>query len=179
MITTFENKCVFKNYVVVLRPIFDTTYKEEIQVKIYMRAIHHELVLFQQSRIFFCYVPQNDIDKDILGWNLSNKKSMLCDVLNKYEFLFNGTLGTQKTRPVYIELHPGAKPYHAKPYPVPRAHGAVSLKDVEQLCQLEVLKNVNRSKWVAPTLFQRKKTEQYDLCSILGNLIKEYVENPF
>ena len=33
MITTFENRCVLKFYVIVLIPIFDTTYKGEIQVK--------------------------------------------------------------------------------------------------------------------------------------------------
>ena len=27
MITTFENRCVIKNYLIVLRPFFDTTYK--------------------------------------------------------------------------------------------------------------------------------------------------------
>ena len=44
---------------------------------------------------------------------------MLCDVLNKYELLFGGTLGTWKTKPVDIELQLGEKYYHAKPYPVP------------------------------------------------------------
>ena len=53
MITTFENRCVLKIYVIVLRPIFNTNYKEEIQVEIYMKALHHELVLFQQSRNCF------------------------------------------------------------------------------------------------------------------------------
>ena len=33
-----------------------------------------------------------------------NKHSMLRDVLKKYEFLFNGTIGTWKTKPVDIEL---------------------------------------------------------------------------
>ena len=42
----------------------------------------------------------------------SDKQGMLYDVLNKYEFLFSGTLGTCKTKPVDIKIHPGAKPYH-------------------------------------------------------------------
>ena len=40
---------------------------------------------------------------------------MLHDVLTKYEFLFDGNLGTWKTMPVDIELNPGEKPYHVKP----------------------------------------------------------------
>ena len=71
MITTYEHKCVLKIYIIVLRPIFDTTYKGEIQVKIYMWALHHELFLFQQSRNCFCYEPDNEIEEDILGWNPS------------------------------------------------------------------------------------------------------------
>ena len=46
-------------------------------------------------------------------------KIKLYDVLAKYEFLFGGTLGTCKMKHVYIELHPGGKPYHSRPYPVP------------------------------------------------------------
>ena len=58
---------------------------------------------------------------------------MLCDVINKYELLFNGTIGIWKTRPVDIELQLGEKPYNAKPYPVTRAHKSVFRKEVERL----------------------------------------------
>ena len=65
-----------------------------------------------------------------------NEQSMLHDVLNKYEFLSNGTLGTWKTKHVNKELQPGAKYYHDRPYLVPWAHGAVFCKEGERLCQL-------------------------------------------
>ena len=71
MITTFENICVLKFYVIVLIPIFNTAQKGKKQVKIYMWYLHHELVLLQQSRNCFCYVPDNDIEGDILGWTTS------------------------------------------------------------------------------------------------------------
>ena len=78
MITTFENINVLKIYVIVLRPIFNTTYKGEIQVEMYTRDLHHELVLFQKSRNCFRYLPENEIEEDILGWNMSNDIYMLC-----------------------------------------------------------------------------------------------------
>ena len=56
---------------------------------------------------------------------------MLHDILNKYEFLFDGTLGTWKTKPADVKLQPVEKSYHAKPYPFPRAHKAVFCKEVE------------------------------------------------
>ena len=67
MITTFEKICVLKNYVIVLRKIFDKTYKGKKQAKIYMWDLHHKLFLFQQSRNCFSYLPENGIKWDILN----------------------------------------------------------------------------------------------------------------
>ena len=53
-----------------MRPIFDTTYKEKKKVKKYIWDLYHELFLFLQSRNLFCYVPDNEIERDILIWNL-------------------------------------------------------------------------------------------------------------
>ena len=68
---TFKNRCVLKNYVIVLRSIFNTTYKEKKQVEIYMWALYQELVLFLQRRNCFQYVPDNAIEGDILFWTTS------------------------------------------------------------------------------------------------------------
>ena len=48
--------------------------------------------------------------------------SALHNLITKHEFLFDGTLGTWKTKAVDIELQLDSKPYHAKPYLVPRPH---------------------------------------------------------
>ena len=66
-------RCVLHFYIIVLRPIFDTIYKGGKRVKIYMWALHHELVLFQQSRNCFCYVPENNIEGGILVWTTSKR----------------------------------------------------------------------------------------------------------
>ena len=55
----------------VLRNIFNTTYKGEILVEIYTRALHLKLVIFQQSRNFFRYFPENEMEVKILVWNPS------------------------------------------------------------------------------------------------------------
>ena len=65
---------------------------------------------------------------------------MLYDVLTICKFLFDGTLGTWKTKPVDIELQPGANTYHDKPYPVPQAHKVILRKYVEHLCQIWAFK---------------------------------------
>ena len=88
--------------------------------------------------------PLEDIEHEpsILCCNylflFNDKQSMLYDILTKYEFLFDRTQGTWKTKPVDIEPQPGAKPYHVKSYPVPRAHKTVFCKEIESFCQIEV-----------------------------------------
>jgi hypothetical protein len=46
-------------------------------------------------------------------------KNKLYELLSKYNSLFDGTLGVWQSEPIHLELKPDAKPYHAKPYPVP------------------------------------------------------------
>jgi hypothetical protein len=48
------------------------------------------------------------------------EQEQLLKLLQKFEDLFEGTLGTWKTDPVDLELNnPKVKPFHAEPYPVP------------------------------------------------------------
>ena len=68
MITTFKNICVLKSYVILLRTILNTTHQGRKQVKIYMWALHHKLVLFQKGRNCFCYAPEKEIKGGSMGW---------------------------------------------------------------------------------------------------------------
>ena len=90
---------------------------------------------------------------------------MLRDVLKIYELLFDGTLGTWKTKPVDMNLQLEEKPFHDKLYPVPRAHEAVFRKEVERLCQIGVSKKVNISEWGSPTFIQPKNNGTVQLLS--------------
>ena len=51
-----------------------------------------------------------------------DEKSQLHALLSKYEHPFNGTLGTWNNKPYNIKLKEGAKPYHSRPFPVPKIH---------------------------------------------------------
>jgi hypothetical protein len=53
--------------------------------------------------------------------------------------------------PQDIELKEDTKPYHAKAFPIPKIHLETLKAEVERLCQLGILKKVNRSEWAAPT----------------------------
>ena len=75
----------------------------------------------------------------------------LLKLLQKYETMFDGTLGTYKGSVYKIELKDDIKPYHAKPFPIPKVHEATLKKEVERLIKIGVLKRINQSEWAAPT----------------------------
>ncbi len=52
----------------------------------------------------------------------TQQKADLKQVMSKFSKLFDGTLGVYPHKKFYIELEPGAKPRHARPYPVPVIH---------------------------------------------------------
>ena len=79
-------------------------------------------------------------------------------LLKTYEHLFDGTLGDFNTTPVSIELLPDAKPYHARPYPVPVIHRETVHKEVQRLCDIGVLEKCNDSAHAAPTFIIAKKS---------------------
>jgi hypothetical protein len=50
-----------------------------------------------------------------------DEKQVLGETLNKFPTLFGGGLGMLNIKPVKLELIDGAKPYHARPFPVPQS----------------------------------------------------------
>jgi hypothetical protein len=87
----------------------------------------------------------------------STQKKDLFTLLNKYSTLFDGTLGKWKGEPYNIEIKPDATPYHARPFPIPKFHENTLKLEIQRLCDLGVLKKVNRSEWAAPTFIIPKK----------------------
>ena len=113
----------------------------------------------RMTRIQDAVYEKADLRKVVTDNKNLNKKQQkdLLALLKKYEFLFDGTLGTWEMSPVNVETKPGATPHHARTSPVPHVHEAVFRKEVERLCKLGVLCKVNQSEWGAPTFIQPKK----------------------
>ena len=81
----------------------------------------------------------------------SQEQGQLLALLQKYEDLFDGSLGTWKTDPIDIELKdPNVKPYHARPYPVPHSQEKKLKAEIERLCEYGVLRKTNSSEWACP-----------------------------
>ena len=81
----------------------------------------------------------------------SNEQKQLLRLLQKYEDLFDGSLGTWNTDPIQLELkEPNVKPYHAKPYPVPHSQEKRLKDEIKRLCEYGVLRKINQSEWACP-----------------------------
>jgi hypothetical protein len=77
--------------------------------------------------------------------------NLLLALLFKFKELFDGMLSDWKLPPVSFELKEGAKPYHGRPYPIPKIHKATLMKEVDCLVLIGVLKWQPSSKWASPS----------------------------
>ena len=100
------------------------------------------------------------------------EQNMLLNVLKKHESLFDGTLGKWAGKPYKIALKENQKPYHAKPFLVPKAYEDVLKAEVEQLCSIGVLKWVNCSEWASPSFIVPKKDDTVRFINDFGNSIR-------
>ena len=108
-----------------------------------------------------------------------DEKSQLHALLSKYEHLFNGTLGTWNNKPYNIKLKEGAKQYHSRPFPVPKIHECTLKVKLDRFFKLGVLKQINDSKWAAPTFIISKKDATVRFISDFRELNKCIKCKPF
>jgi len=109
----------------------------------------------------------------------SEEQQMLHELLNKFTDLFDGTLGQWTDTAYNIELCPDAQPYHAKAYPIPRVHLETLKTEVDRLCEIGVLKQVNHSEWAAPTFIIPKKDGSVRFISDFQELNKRIRRKPY
>ena len=69
-----------------------------------------------------------------------DEQKKLRKLLEEYVELFDGSLGQWKDTYYDIELQPGAQPYHARAFPIPRIHEKALRLEVERLIKEGVLK---------------------------------------
>src|SRR5210317_2534873 len=97
------------------------------------------------------YSPANIMEEvDKCNKINSSEREEVLSLLNKYQNLFDGSLGEWQTQPIKIELKLEAKPYNARPYPVPQSQEQKLKNEVERLCKWGILKKCNNSEWAAP-----------------------------
>ena len=91
----------------------------------------------------------------------TEQREALFNVLEKYEDLFQGTLGEWPGEEVSVELAPDATPYHCgQPIRIPHIHMETLKKEVDRLVEigvLEVVDGANCGPWCSPSFIIPKK----------------------
>jgi hypothetical protein len=102
------------------------------------------------------------------------EQQRLLALLQKFEHLFDGTVGTWHTESDEIELkEPDVKPYHARLYPVPHSQTIKLKEEVARLCELEILRKINRCKWACPMFTINKPDRSLGSLADLRELNKQ------
>ncbi len=96
----------------------------------------------------------------------------------KFEQLFDGTLGKWTLPPVSIQLKKGAKPFHGRPYPIPKVHKATLMKEIDRLVSIGVMKWQPYSQWASPSFIIPKKDLTVRTISDFRELNKRIVRKP-
>ena len=79
-------------------------------------------------------------------------------VLSAYSDMYEGTIGTLNIPPVHFELKPDAKPYHACPFPIPKAYKNLTKEECGRFEKDTIWHHTLDSEWAAPTFIVPKKT---------------------
>ena len=111
--------------------------------------------------------------------NIEERK-ILINILSKSEDLFRDPLGVCNTNQVYLELRENTKPVLLRPYPIPRLHKAMFIKEVEILVILGVLEEANECEWGAPLFaYTKAKTNCVRFLSDFRNLNRQLKRKPY
>ena len=111
---------------------------------------------------------------------IPNEQEKLLNILRKFESLFNGTLGTWKNAPLYLELTDEITLVCSRPYTEPRLHEAMFRKEFKRLVNLVVLKEEEDSEWGAPSFAKPKpKTNHVRFLSDFWNLNRQLKRQPY
>ena len=104
----------------------------------------------------------------------------LLKLLQKFEDLFDGTLGSWNSDPIDLELQdPNCKPYHARPYPVPHSQEQKLRDEVSRLEKYGVLRKINRSEWASPMFTIPKPDGSLRSLADLRELNKRIKRKPY
>jgi hypothetical protein len=108
-----------------------------------------------------------------------DEKQILSKTLKKFPTLFGGGLGMLNIKPVRLELIGGAKPYHARPFPVPQSLEATTKTEMKRLTDIDVFNRSSDSEWEAPTFIQAKKTGDVRILTDFRRLKAQIKRKPF
>ena len=88
----------------------------------------------------------------------SEQQGQLTSILEAYPDMYEGAIGTLNIPPVNFELKPNAIPYHARPFPIPKAYENLTKEECKRFSADTIWPHTLNSVWAAPSFIVPKKT---------------------
>ena len=83
------------------------------------------------------------------------------------------------TDPMSFELKEGAKQYHGRSYPVPKAYKVTTIRELNRLVDLGVVEFQPGSEWASPSFIMPKKDGTLCMITDFREVNKRLVGNRF
>ena len=110
----------------------------------------------------------------------AEEQHQLLKLIQKYEHLFDGTLGKFNMSPISLQLKDqGSKPVHSRPYTGPRSVEQQLGKEIARLVDIGVLGEDYSSEWASPTFAIAKKSRTMRAVSDFRKLNSLFKCHPF
>jgi hypothetical protein len=90
-----------------------------------------------------------------------------------------GKRGNYNGEPIQLELLPGSKPFHAKPFSIPKAYQQNTKDEIARLESIWLFSKVTSSEWAAPTFIILKKNHTVRVITDFHGLNKCLKCNPY
>ena len=100
-------------------------------------------------------------------------------MLQKYLDIYEGSIGTLKIEPVKFELKPNSTPYHAKPFPIPKAYEKLTKEECQRFAKDKIWHHTLDSEWAAPSFIVPKKTGDVRVVTDFRELNKRMIRKPY
>src|SRR5688572_13986952 len=127
----------------------------------------------------YCKADLHQLTKECDQLTKEEQEKLLA-LLQKYEHLFDGKVGTWKADPVESFLKdPTCAPYHVKAYAVPHSKEQKLKDEVDRLCQQGILRKINRSEWACPMFTISKPDGSLRSLADLRELNKRIKKHPY
>ena len=134
---------------------------------------HNEIIKLMYSKV--------DIQEYYtkLEYLSETERTALADVLSQYPSMYDGAIGTLNIPPVHFELRPGARPFHARPFPIPKAFEKLTKDECRCFEQTDIWEHTRDSEWAAPTFIVPKKTMDVRIVTDFLELNKWIIRKPY
>ena len=109
----------------------------------------------------------------------TQEQEELSQTLEAYPDMYQGAIGTLNIAPVHFELKKNARPYHARPFPIPKAYETLTKEECRRFAKDGIWHHTIDSVWAAPSFIVPKKTGDVRVVTDFRELNKWIVRKPY